>query len=144
MGIEELLDVPPLRIVEGEAIHFVPIRRGQKGPEIVLTRPLSRSLCELKSRFGAVGHLVRKLRGGEADPATCELFGRDGTQLLLQGASVLHGNQEVEGCLKLNVIEQLRRKMFQISQHEDFAGLRSEYLGHESQQFDRSRARRLG
>ena len=34
--------------------------------------------------------------------------------------------------------------MFQVGQHEDFAGLRSEYLGHQSQQFDRGRARRLG
>ena len=143
MGVEELLYVPSLGIVRRDRLHFVPIRRREEGSELVLVRPLSSAMGKLKEGpcFTA-DHLVGQFRGSEAGPPARELLSSGRAELLLERPSVFHRHQQLKGCVELDIVEQLRGEMFQIGQHQQFARLRGEDFGHQTEQLDAGLGRR--
>src|SRR5450759_471832 len=112
MGVEELLDMPPLREILGQHLNFIAVRCREERVEVVLLGPLSLPLNVLVERSRlAVSGGISQLRGRVASPARSERFGEEFLQLLPPAWLIGHRYQEVEVRLRFDLVQQFDREV---------------------------------
>ena len=81
IGIEEFLDMPALRVVDGQVENLVTVACSQKGFIVEILGNFSGALHELAvGGFGVLLEVERTMRGGPSRPAWMKLLRRDGLE----------------------------------------------------------------
>lgn len=94
VGIEELLDVPALRIIDGQVDDLVAITSGKEGLEMEVGGAFSGPLDQLAvGRFGVLLEVERAMSGCPSRPPGLELLLRDSLERSGQALGVAHGHQ---------------------------------------------------
>ena len=120
--VEELFNMPSLRILVRQGFDFIAVAGGQVGAEAPHLGCFSRTLHELVVSGWALGQAVGKFTRSEAGPTWNELFGGDGLELPLERTGVGHGDEELEVGLAMNLVDQLGGEVFGIGEDQGLAG----------------------
>ena len=119
LEVEKLLDVPALRIVVGDGLDGIVIRRGEKGVESPFLGPLSLTLDQfvVRAKLAVVGQ-IRLDCCSVSGPVSRECFGRHLFPTALMALAVGDRHNKIKRCLAADMVEEFRGEVFRIGGHQ--------------------------
>jgi len=121
--VKKLFDMPALRVVAGKAFDFGTIRSAKEGFELPLIGALVGSLDQLVVDVGGGGGETEGLfEGGKTRPTRDELALGKSAQGVQEGRLHGHGDEEIEGGMVGDAVEQIDGVMLGVGQDEGTLG----------------------